>query len=45
MDCFRSGRDMPVGAAGVDAVLEGRLPAEGWALPKKSKPSNESLGL
>jgi hypothetical protein len=45
MDCFRSGRDMPVGAAGVDAVLEGRLPAEGWALPKKSRPSNESAGL
>lgn len=29
MDCFKSGRDMPVGAAGVEAVLEGRLPAEG----------------
>lgn len=29
IDCFRSGRDMPVGGAGVDAVLEGRLPAEG----------------
>lgn len=36
---------MPVGAAGVDAVLEGRLPAEGWVLPKKSRPSNESAGL
>lgn len=29
IDCFRSGRDRPVGAAGVDAVLLGRLPADG----------------
>jgi len=29
IDCFRSGRDIPDGAAGVDAVLVGRLPAEG----------------
>lgn len=29
MDCFRSGRDMPLGAAGVEAVLLGRLPADG----------------
>jgi hypothetical protein len=27
IDCFRSGRDIPLGAAGVDAVLLGRLPA------------------
>jgi hypothetical protein len=27
IDCFRSGRDIPLGAAGVDAVLVGRLPA------------------
>jgi hypothetical protein len=45
IDCLRSGRDIPVGAAGVDAVLVGRLPADGWALPKKSRPSSESLGL
>lgn len=29
IDCFRSGRDIPVGAAGVDAVLLGRLAAAG----------------
>lgn len=29
IDCFKSGRDMPFGAAGVDAVLLGRLPADG----------------
>lgn len=45
IDCLRSGRDMPAGAAGVDAVLDGRLVVEGWVLPKKSRPSNESLGL
>jgi hypothetical protein len=45
IDCFRSGRDIPAGAAGVDAVLDGRLAVEGCVLPKKSRPSNESLGL
>lgn len=45
IDCLRSGRDIPAGAAGVDAVLDGRLPVEGWVLPKKSRPNNESLGL
>lgn len=44
MDCFKSGRDMPVGLAGVDAVLAGRLVVAGWVLPKKSSPSNESPG-
>lgn len=36
---------MPEGAAGVEEVLEGRLAAAGWALPKKSRPSNESPGF
>lgn len=45
IDCFRSGRDIPVGAAGVDEVLLGRLEAGGWVLPKKSSPSNESPGF
>jgi hypothetical protein len=44
IDCLRSGRDIPAGGAGVDAVLDGPLPV-GWVLPKKSRPSNESLGL
>jgi hypothetical protein len=29
IDCFKSGRDIPLGAAGVDEVLDGRLPAGG----------------
>lgn len=29
IDCLRSGRDIPVGAAGVEAVLAGRLAAAG----------------
>lgn len=29
IDCFKSGRDIPLGAAGVDAVLVGRLPVGG----------------
>lgn len=29
IDCFKSGREMPLGAAGVDAVLDGRLAAAG----------------
>lgn len=29
IDCFRSGRDIPLGGAGVDAVLLGRLPVDG----------------
>lgn len=45
MDCLRSGRDIPVGAAGVDAVLAGRLAAAGCVLPKKSRPKRESFGL
>lgn len=45
IDCFRSGRDIPVEAAGVEAVLEGRLLGAGCALPKKSSPSRESAGL
>ena len=44
MDCFRSGRDMPV----EDAVFDGALPerltgVEAW-LPKKSSPINDSPG-
>lgn len=45
IDCLRSGRDIPAGAAGVEEVLLGRLAAAGWVLPKKSSPRSESFGL
>ncbi len=41
MDCLKSGRDCTPGAA---AALEG-LFGGGAAVPKKSKPSNESAGF
>lgn len=44
MDCFKSGRESPADA-GVEAMLAGRLPVDGWLLPKKSNPSNESAGF
>lgn len=44
MDCFKSGRERPVGA-GVEEREAGRLPVDGWLLPKKSNPSNESPGF
>ena len=45
MDCLRSGRDIPVALAGVDPLPTGRLLAEGWPLPKNSRPSKESACL
>ena len=44
IDCFKSGRDIPVELPGVEEVLAGRLEG-GWGSPKKSSPSNESPGL
>lgn len=45
MDCFRSGRDIPVDPPEVGAVLPGRLDGVDWLLPKKSNPNKESAGL
>lgn len=45
IDCFKSGRDIPVALLGVEAVLAGRLAVGALVSPKKSSPSNESPGL
>lgn len=44
IDCFRSGRDNPVGPELFEGVLEGRLGAA-CVGPKKSSPNKESPGL
>lgn len=45
MDCFRSGLEFVEGPNGLDAALDGRPGMLAGALPKKSRPSNESPGL